>query len=193
MKENDQINVNGVPEQRTQESLEGLANPEVRNVNNEVEQSAPDGAEEINRSVEGVNSETSLTQEVAQRWTGTGRPPVGADRGEPNEEICEDQDGEEQYYFKMRSPEEISRAALELEEKVWYYRKLNLLAEVEQEVEPIPPDDIANRMFAEMVRMEQQYGKENLGPFHDWDWGYLNGKLSAIRWVLGLQWDDLDT
>lgn len=27
----------------------------------------------------------------------------------------------------------------------------------------------------------------------DWDWGYLSGKVSAIRWVLGLDWDELDT
>lgn len=30
---------------------------------------------------------------------------------------------------------------------------------------------------------------------HDkaWEYGYINGKLAALRWVLGDEWDFLDT
>lgn len=39
----------------------------------------------------------------------------------------------------------------------------------------------------------KRYGWENFGPWTDFEWGMINGKLSAIRWMLGDEWDMLDT
>ncbi|GGG65777.1 hypothetical protein GCM10011374_32110 [Kocuria dechangensis] len=32
-----------------------------------------------------------------------------------------------------------------------------------------------------------------LGPYTDFEIGMLNGKMSPLRWVLGSEWDFLDT
>ena len=63
--------------------------------------------------------------------------------------------------------------------------------------------DLFNSIFKELdlfyvdtidaEKMIQKYGEENLGPYSDFEWGMLNGKLSALRWVLGEDWDMLDT
>ncbi|MBT2594068.1 hypothetical protein [Arthrobacter sp. ISL-72] len=43
-------------------------------------------------------------------------------------------------------------------------------------------------------RVEEVYkGLGELGPYTDFELGVLNGKLSALRWVLGSEWDFLDT
>jgi hypothetical protein len=42
-------------------------------------------------------------------------------------------------------------------------------------------------------RAERKLGKGNYGPWSDFEWGMINGKLSALRWALGDEWDMLDT
>lgn len=43
-------------------------------------------------------------------------------------------------------------------------------------------------------KMEEKYGLNDLGPWNDFDWGILNGKMAAIRLMLGEDWEStLDT
>ena len=54
-----------------------------------------------------------------------------------------------------------------------------------------PTTSCAGREAAE--RIESRFGVDNLGPYTDFEWGMINGKLSALRWILGFDWDMLDT
>ena len=45
-----------------------------------------------------------------------------------------------------------------------------------------------------MRKIIAEYGRENLEEVEDpFEWGMIHGKLSALRWVLGEEWDMLDT
>lgn len=106
----------------------------------------------------------------------------------------------------MRKLKIIAEMAGELCEKVWYNRHLALREEIENGEHWLVEDQEA-RMSGQDVtiksiwegalasarRVEKEYGVENLGPYDDFEWGMINGKLSALRWVLGDDWDMLDT
>lgn len=54
-------------------------------------------------------------------------------------------------------------------------------------------DEIWNGALKAARATKKQLGKESVGPWTDFEWGMLNGKLSALRWMLGEDWDMLDT
>lgn len=57
----------------------------------------------------------------------------------------------------------------------------------------MPDPEIWKRANKAARAIERKYGVENLGPWSDFEWGMINGKLSALRWILGEEWDCLDT
>jgi hypothetical protein len=115
---------------------------------------------------------------------------------------------EQEWVENPRRLSEIIDAIDELLNKVWYNRhqvsreKVEL-GEVEiVEKETFPITDHARRPIQRNIwegalksaaKVENNFGIENLGPWDDFEWGMLNGKLSALRWVLGDEWDMLDT
>lgn len=92
--------------------------------------------------------------------------------------------------------------------QVWYNRHWNLRVAIEEgtikvvdkETYPRPVGkqetilrDVWKGALKSAKDSERRYGKKNLGPWDDFEWGMINGKLSALRWVLGEEWDMLDT
>ena len=96
-------------------------------------------------------------------------------------------------HTEARTLAEILEAEHEFFDKIWYVRKLILKERIDAgEREPLPTE-LADGMDAAMRAIEERYGAENVGPWDDWGWGFVHGKLSALRWVLGDEWDFLDT
>lgn len=92
-----------------------------------------------------------------------------------------------------RTLPEILAAEQEFFDKIWYVRKLILEEKIEAGEHAPLPSETVNRMRVTMRSIEERYGVENVGPWDDWGWGFVHGKLSALRWVLGDDWDFLDT
>ena len=108
---------------------------------------------------------------------------------------CVDPDAVEEHAFDFTTPpapDEILEALELLWDQIWYNRHKCRMYRVETgEVNEKP--EIVKMAKAAARRVEQRRGKRNLGPWDDFEWGMLNGKMPALRWVLGDEWDFLDT
>ena len=118
-------------------------------------------------------------------------------------EILIDIQFENDFTEETRGLREILSAMGELVDKVWYNRHSNRCYEIENGDICIVPDDsqeygqavIHESIWKGALRSAQQVKEkyDDTGPWDDFEWGMLNGKLSALRWVLGDEWDMLDT
>jgi hypothetical protein len=115
---------------------------------------------------------------------------------------------EHEWVEEPRRLTEILEAIDELVTKVWYNRhqvtreqiEEGKIEIVEKEIFPVKDHtrrpiqrDIWEGALKSAAKVEKKYGRKNLGPWDDFEWGMLNGKLSALRWVLGEDWDELYT
>lgn len=91
----------------------------------------------------------------------------------------------------LRRVSEILRAESEFMDRLWYGRK-----PTDEDLKEMDwTDDIKARVLAGKRHMEEQYGVDALAKDveSDWAWGYLSGRISALRWVLGDDWHNLDS
>lgn len=118
-------------------------------------------------------------------------------------ELMVEQEGWED---NSRDLSEILEALDVLFDQIWYNRHHNWLYKIqtgEHKIikQAIPgvynpietPESIYKAAIRAAKRVEKKRGLKNLGPWDDFEWGMLNGKMSALRWVLGEEWDFLDT
>ena len=123
-------------------------------------------------------------------------------------DLLADHESEFSFSQESRSLSEILEAEHLLFRQVWYNRHCNLLIEIEAGKHQVvaekdyfrkpyrqdqTPDSVWKQAKAAAKRTEDEVGLEKLGPWDDFEWGMINGKLSALRWVLGDDWDMLDT
>lgn len=126
------------------------------------------------------------------------------------DDLIEESTFEREFSQEPRALSELLDAEHTLFQQVWYNRKWVLIERAERgdhrlvtqaiwdsaspkERQAMTIDTVWAGMLAAMKRTEEQLGPDNIGPWDDFEWGMLNGKLSAVRWVMGDEWDMLDT
>lgn len=123
-----------------------------------------------------------------------------------NSELVEEIEFENEWFLEPKSLSEILEVEDKLVEKIWYNRhklreqsikngKTQIVKRENYDVENANTTivkEIWDGAKKAAKEVENKYGEENL-YYDDFEWGMINGKLSALRWVIGDDWDNLDT
>jgi hypothetical protein len=116
---------------------------------------------------------------------------------------------EQEWSQEPRSLTEMLKAMDTLTQQIWYNRHMNRAYLIEKgkikivdratwekakrDNQRMIIDEIWKGALKAARATEKRLGKESVGPWTDFEWGMLNGKLSALRWMLGEDWDELYT
>ncbi len=99
---------------------------------------------------------------------------------------------ESDFEEEPRTLAEILAAEKEFFDRVWYERHLVFRHRYEQGEDGRTTESTHDMALAAAERVTA--ARPDLRPVEsDFEWGMWNGKLSALRWVLGDEWDFLDT
>lgn len=139
-------------------------------------------------------SEAETSDPVEPGQVGSNGFKIGYDEDGNKVEWIEE-DGEVWPMILRRNDNDILAVYSELSDRVWYVRKLIMFEKMESGEEERKPEHepFIAAALKKMKEMEDKYGAENL-VYDDIEWGIIQGKLSALAWVLGTDWEtSLDT
>ncbi|MCJ7933324.1 MAG: PIN domain-containing protein [Chryseobacterium sp.] len=122
-----------------------------------------------------------------------------------NPALVEEFDFTNDWEFEFREWSEILEAEEELRLKIWYNRhkfrehqielgKIKIIKREDFDIKTSQTtivDDIWEGALKSAKKVEEKFSDDEL-YFDDFEWGMINGKLSALRWITGDEWDNLD-